>query len=105
VLDEHGEVVFEQKLSTTSKALGEVFGAMPHSRVVLETGMHSPWVSRLIKELGHEVIVAQASKVRLIGESRKKDDRLDARTLARLARIDSELRGRPGNTKLYRKQR
>ena len=55
--------------------------------------MHSPWVSRLIKELGHEVIVAQARKVRLMGESRKKDDRLDARTLARLARIDPELLG------------
>ncbi|HEY6848533.1 MAG TPA: transposase, partial [Terracidiphilus sp.] len=93
VLDEGGDVVFEHKLSTTSKALREVFGAMPHSRVAMETGTHSPWVSRLIKELGHEVIVAQARKVRLIGESRKKDDRLDARTLARLARIDPELLG------------
>ena len=93
VLDEGGEVVFEQKLSTTPKALREVFGAMPHSRVAMETGTHSPWVSRLMKELGHEVIVAQARKVRLIGESRKKDDRLDARTLARLARIDPELLG------------
>src|SRR5262252_2511573 len=93
VLDEGGEVVFEQKLSTTPKALREVFGAMPHSRVAMETGTHSPWVSRLMKELGHEVIVAQARKVRLIGESRKKYDRLDARTLARLARIDPELLG------------
>ena len=53
--------------------------------------MHSPWVSRVLSELGHEVIVANARKVRLIGESRKKDDRLDARTLARLARIDPQL--------------
>jgi transposase len=45
----------------------------------------------LLGELGHEVIVANARKVRLIGESRKKDDRLDAQTLARLARIDPEL--------------
>ena len=93
VLDEGGEVIFEHKLSSTAKALREVFGAMPQSRVALETGTHSPWVSRLLKELGHEVIVAQARKVRLIGESRKKDDRLDARTLARLARIDPELLG------------
>jgi len=42
-------------------------------------------------ELGHEVIVAHARNVRLIGESRKKDDRLDAQTLARLARIDPQL--------------
>jgi transposase len=48
-------------------------------------------VSRLLSELGHEVIVAHARNVRLIGESRKKDDRLDAQTLARLARIDPQL--------------
>ena len=64
---------------------------MPRSRIALETGTHSPWVSRLLSELGHEVIVAHARNVRLIGESRKKDDRLDAQTLARLARIDPQL--------------
>jgi transposase len=91
VLDEAGRVLQEQRVSTTPKALGEVFGGMPRSRVALETGMHSPWVSRLLSEVGHDVIVAHARNVRLIGESRKKDDRLDAQTLARLARIDPEL--------------
>ena len=51
---------------------------MPHSRVALEIGTHSPWISRLLVELGHEVMVANARRVRLIGESRRKDDRLDA---------------------------
>ena len=91
VLDESGAVVLEQRLSTTPKAMGEVFGGMPRSRIALETGMHSPWVSRLLSKLGHEVIVAHARNVRLIGESRRKDDRLDAQTLARLARIDPQL--------------
>jgi transposase len=90
-LDETGQIRLEQRVRTTAKALQEVFGAMPRIRIALETGTHSPWVSRLLSELGHEVIVANARKVRLIGESRKKDDRLDARTLARLARIDPEL--------------
>ena len=80
MLDEAGEVLLEQKLSTTPKALKEVFGKMLRSRIALETGMHSPWVSRRLSELGHEVIVAHARNVRLIGESRRKDDRLDART-------------------------
>jgi transposase len=84
-------VLQEQRVSTTPKALREVFGGMPRSRVALETGMHPPWVSRLLSEVGHDVIVAHARNVRLIGESRKKDDRLDAQTLARLARIDPEL--------------
>jgi len=91
VLDEAGHIQVEQRVRTTAQALGEVFGAMPRSRIALEIGTHSPWISRLLSALGHEVIVANARKVRLIGESRKKDDRLDAQTLARLARIDPEL--------------
>ena len=91
VLDEVGTVLLEQKLSTTAKALQAVFGGMPRSSIVLETGTHSPWISRLLGELGHEVIVANARNLRLIGENRKKDDRLDAQTLARLARIDPAL--------------
>src|SRR5450755_3439868 len=91
VLDEAGEVVLEQKVATTPKAMKEVFSGMPRSRLALETGTHSPWVSRVLSELGHEVIVAHARNVRLIGESRKKDDRMDAQTLARLARIDPQL--------------
>jgi transposase len=42
-------------------------------------------------ELGHDAIVAHARSVRLIGESRRKDDRLDAQALARLVRIDPQL--------------
>jgi len=91
VLDECGQIQLEQRVRTNAKALREVFGEMPHKRIALEIGTHSPWISRLLSELGHEVIVANARKVRLIGESRKKDDRLDAQTLARLARIDPKL--------------
>ena len=91
VVDEAGQIQGEQRVRTSGKALQEVFGAMPRSRIALEIGTHSPWISRLLRQLGHEVIVANARKVRLIGESRKKDDRLDAQTLARLARIDPAL--------------
>src|SRR5499433_2423278 len=91
VLNEAGQIQLEQRVRTTAKTLREVFGAMPRCRIALEIGTHSPWISRLLSELGQEVIVANARKVRLIGESRKKDDRLDAQTLARLARIDPQL--------------
>jgi transposase len=91
VLDESSQIQLEQRVRTHAKALREIFGGIPRSRIALETGTHSPWISRLLSELGHQVIVANARKVRLIGESRKKDDRLDAQTLARLARIDPGL--------------
>jgi transposase len=91
VIDGAGEVILEHSLPTTPKAIKQVFGRMPRSRIALKTGVHSPWVSRLLTAPGHEVIVAHARNVRLIGESRRKDDRIDARTLARLARIDPQL--------------
>jgi len=91
IKNEEGAVIRESKLPTTLKGIEEVFGRIPRSRMALETGTHSPWVSRQLTQLGHEVIVAHARNVRLIGESRRKDDRLDARTLARLARIDPGL--------------
>jgi transposase len=91
ILNEAGEIVFEHKLATTPEAMKQVFGSMPRCRIAMETGTHSPWMSRALTALGHEVIVGHAQKVRLITKSRRKDDRLDARTLARLGRIDPEL--------------
>ncbi len=77
----------------TPEAMKQSFEKIPRSLIALETGTHSPWVSRLLRELGHEVLVAHAQKVALISKSTRKDDRHDARTLARLARIDPELLG------------
>ena len=91
VLDEQGEIVQEGSLGTTKKALGQKFGSLRRSRMAVEVGTHSPWVSRLLAKLGHEVIVANARQVKLISQSSRKDDRLDAQTLARLARVDPQL--------------
>src|SRR5262245_37816589 len=93
VLDESGKVILEQKLATTPEAMKQTFAKIPRSRIAIETGTHSPWVSRLLTQLGNEVIVAHAQKVDLITKSTRKDDRHDAKTLARLARIDPELLG------------
>jgi transposase len=93
ILNKAGEIILEQELPTTPKGFEQVFSKIPRSRVAMETGTHSPWVSRQLTQHGHEVIVAHARNVRLISESSRKDDRLDARTLARLARIDAGLLG------------
>ena len=66
----------------------QTFGRMPRCWIALETGTHLPWVSRQLSELSHEVIVAHARNVRLIGESSRKDDQLDARTIREANRND-----------------
>ena len=63
VLDDSGQIQLEQRVRTTAKALQEVLGAMPRSRIALETGTHSPWISRLLRQLVHEAIVSNARKV------------------------------------------
>src|SRR6204780_4619564 len=93
VLEGAGKIILEQKVATIPEAMKQTFGKIPRSLIALETGTHSPWASRLLTELGHEVLVAHAQKVELITKSNRKDDRHDARTLARLARIDPELLG------------
>jgi len=92
VLNGAGEVILEAKVATNPAAMRKTFEKMPSSRIALETGAHSPWLSRLLTELGHEAIVAHARNVRLIGESRRKDDRLDAQALVRSYREASGLK-------------
>ena len=91
VLDASGEVIEEGRLRTKTTAFSQRFSSMAPCRVILEVGTHSPWISRLLSSFGHEVIVANPRRVRLIADSTRKNDRSDAETLARLGRIDPVL--------------
>jgi transposase len=91
VLNGDGVVVAEEGIRTTSAELQRRFSTQATARVVLEVGAHSPWVSRLLAQLGHEVIVANPRQVQLIARSHRKSDRADAAQLARLGRMDPSL--------------
>jgi transposase len=92
VLDEEtGEILGEGAVATTRGGLRDLLAELPRMRVVQETGGHSPWISVLVEESGHESVVAQASRVRLIYGSHNKCDRVDAEMLARLGRVDRRL--------------
>jgi len=84
VLDQEGEVIEEGRVKTDREAWRQHWEGEPRQRVVMETGTHSPWASRLLQELGHQVIVANARKLRAITENESKNDRRDAKTLAYL---------------------
>jgi transposase len=91
ILDAEGEVLSEGTVRTSEHGFAQQFERMGICRIALETGTHSPWVSRMLQKYGHDVVVANARHVRLICDSDRKNDRVDARTLARLARIDKDL--------------
>jgi transposase len=91
VLDESGEVIEESRVSTTPKAFRRRFAFMPPARVILEAGTHSHWASRLLTDLGHEVIIANPRMLRFIYGSDSKNDKADAAYLARVGRLDPAL--------------
>jgi transposase len=87
-----GEVVEEGRLRTTPEAFRRRFASeQPPMRIAIEAGTHSPWASRVLEECGHEVLVANARKLRLIYANKRKTDEVDAENIARLARVDPKL--------------
>jgi transposase len=91
LLNADGDVVEEGRMQSTEAALRRHFEGEPCLRIALECGTHSPWVSRLLKVLGHQVIVANARKIPAITGSESKNDKNDAEKLARFAAYDPKL--------------
>lgn len=91
VLDAAGEIVEESRIATTPKALQARFEGLTPTRIAHEVGTHSAWVSELLGGLGHDVLVANARKLRMIYQNDSKNDRVDAEQLARVARMDPKL--------------
>lgn len=91
VLDRRGNVQQRTPVRTTPAALREHFKPLAGAAVAIETGTHSPWVSRLLAECGLAVTVANAREVRKVHQNDRKNDRSDAEILARMLRFDRKL--------------
>lgn len=90
-IDGEPEVIEEATIPTTRRGITSYFAIREPMIVVMEVGTHSPWLSKLIGQLGHRVIVANASRLHFIFKNDKKCDRIDAEMLARVARLDPAL--------------
>ncbi len=85
------EVVREAWVITTPAGMTAYFEGHARCRVVMEAGTHSPWVSRQLKVLGHEVVVGNPSLIYGKGRRKKRNDRTDGEFLARQGRADPKL--------------
>jgi transposase len=90
-VDEGARVVKEATVLTTRNGVDAYFGGRERCRVVIEAGTHSPWISRQVEALGHEVIVANPSQVYGRQRRKKRNDRTDAEFLGRQGRADVTL--------------
>jgi transposase len=75
---ESGELIEGSRLRTTPEVMRRRFDSERPLHIAIEVGTHSPWVSRLLEECGHEVLIANPRKTRLIYGQRRKTDKLDA---------------------------
>ena len=91
VLNKAGEIVEERSITNHRESLKRLSQKHPKCRIAMEVGQHSPWTSRFFEALGHEVLVANARKLRAIYTSTRKSDQSDAYMIARLARVDPSL--------------
>jgi transposase len=92
-LDHGGKVVSQEKIGMTRDAIRRKFEGLERRTILLEATTQAGWVARLLEELGHDVLVCNPHRLKLIAGSTLKTDKLDAETLARLARLaqlDSE---------------
>jgi transposase len=90
-LNEDGEVVDRGRFRTNPSGVNKRFRDLDRALVAMEAGTHSIWISEMIQELGHEVIVANVRELRAISHSDRKSDKVDAEKIARYARLDPEI--------------
>jgi len=88
VMDDNGTVLKQDKLYHDDRTrLTEFFGPLAGKAVVtVEATRNWYWLYELLEELGVNVKLANARKVRLIAEARLKSDKVDPGSLAQLER-------------------
>ena len=86
------KIVMEMAIPTTKEGLAKFLSTQDRSTpVAFETGTHCRWMNEVAQELGFKTYVANPCRLRMITESKTKNDVNDARMLARLALLDPGL--------------
>lgn len=90
VTDARGRKLWGGPVETTKEALTSRLRRYLRGglAVAIEAGNQTAWIYEVLVELGAKVTVVNPSKVKLIAESRRKTDKIDAKILAELLRLD-----------------
>lgn len=91
VFDAKGNELEVGKVINTKAGIRKYFTRYKGSTVAIEAGTHSPWISRLLDQMGCSVLVGNPRKLRFIWDSQDKSDERDARMLGMVCRIEPRL--------------
>lgn len=90
VVDRRGKRVESKEIPTDKPGYRQYFRKLKDKGLVVavEAGGHTRWIHDLLSKLGIDVYVVNPNKVKLIAETKRKTDKVDAKVLAELLRID-----------------
>ncbi|MFH2058386.1 MAG: IS110 family transposase [Pseudomonadota bacterium] len=91
VFDRDGNELEIAKVKNTKAGIQRSFKSYKGAKIAIEAGTHSPWISRLLNEMGLTVFVGNPRKLRFIWDSDDKSDERDARMLGMVCRIEPRL--------------
>lgn len=91
VTDEAGIKLMSGEVATEKEALVKRLKTYVKEglKVAVEAGNQTAWIYKTLVEMGAEVVVVNPGKVKLIAESRKKTDKIDAKILCELLRLNA----------------
>ncbi len=89
VMNQEREVLQSRRLyCCEEERIGELFASLAPCTVVVEATASYEWLVRLVEPHAARVVLAHPSKLRVIAESTRKSDQLDARVLAEFLALD-----------------
>ena len=89
VVDEGGHELFNRNVPNDPEKLADALcGAEPGTPVAFEATYGWAWLAELLREMGLEAHLAHPAACKAIASARLKNDKVDARTLAQLLRVD-----------------
>ena len=91
VFDNEGNELSTTRVTNTKVSISKFFQSYPDATVAMEAGTHSPWISRMLMEMGLTVYIGNPRKLKLIWDSTDKSDARDARILGMVCRIEPRL--------------
>ena len=91
VTDKNGRKLLSGEVATTRGGFGERLKRFVGRglAIAIEAGNQTAWIYKALVELGAKVTVVNPTKVKLIAESRRKTDKIDAKILCELLRLNA----------------
>lgn len=83
-LDDKGEELYRKNIPNNKEEMNDFFDSIEKASIVIEAGTHSPWIEKLLVDIGHDVFTCNPRQLAAVTQNLKKSDGEDPYVLANL---------------------